>query len=436
MKKFILLYLISLFAAANTFAQQPQWRLASGTEGAYITAITIYPNNPDTLYATGIGFYRSTDSGEHWDSLSGFLAVGSALKTDSFNPNIIYASSVGFSNYNIVISTDGGQTWTTVFAVIGVSAPFIEIDPKDRKTVYVSAGPCEVWRSSDYGQTWDSVAVPQIDCIYDFKIAQSNDSIMYAAYRIGIFKSTDKGNSWTQTAFPTYAHFLAVHPEYPDIVYAANSAGESRGVYKTIDGGQTWDQMNNGLDSLQGYDWINTIVINPNETETLYLGVSSSFSNTQNPILFRSIDGANSWFPFDDGLPKYGGVRSIAIDTLNERIYLGVLAGSGGGVYIYDGLTSIDTKTLQTPKEFLLYQNYPNPFNSSTIISYTLTEKSFVNLTVYDVLGKKVKTLVDKFNSAGMYKVEFNPGNLSSGIYLYRLTAGTKVLIRKAVLIK
>ncbi|MCZ6702351.1 MAG: T9SS type A sorting domain-containing protein [Ignavibacteria bacterium] len=435
MKKIIML--ISLFAAANTFAQYPQWRLANGIEGTHIAAITIFPNNPDTLYAVGRGFFRSTDRGEHWDSLSGFLAVGSALKTDPFNPNIIYASSVGIANYDIVISTDGGQTWTTIFFVTGLfSAPFIEIDPKDRKTVYVGVGPCEVWRSSDYGQTWDSVTVPQIYCIINFKIAPSNDSIMYAAYGIGILKSTDKGNSWTQTAIPTGAHFLAVHPKNPDIVYAAISVGESRGVYKTTDGGQTWDQLNNGLDSLQGYGWINTIVINPNEPETIYLGVSSSNSNTQNPILFRSIDGANSWYPFDDGLPEYGSVRSIAIDTLNERIYLGVSAGSGGGVYIYDGLTSIDTKTVQTPNEFLLYQNYPNPFNPATTIEYSIPKASFVELKIYDILGGEVVSLVKENKPSGKYSVKFNASNLPSGIYFYRIVSGNFTATKKLIILK
>ncbi len=439
---FSLILLIYLFAAANTFAQQPQWRLASGTEGAYITAITIYPNNPDTLYATGIGFFRSTNRGEHWDSLSGFIAVGSALKTDPFNPNIIYASSVGISNYDIVISTDGGRTWTTIFGVTGLfSSPFIEIDPKDRKTVYVGVGPCEVWRSSDYGQTWDSVAVPKIDYIIDFKIAPSNDSIMYAAYGIGIFKSTDKGNSWTQTAFPTNADFLAVHPEFSDIVYATHSTGEARSVYKTTDGGQTWNQMINGLDSLQVYDWIRTIVINPKEPEILYLGVSSPYSNTQNPILFRSIDGANSWFPFDNGLPEFGSVKSIAIDTLNERIYLGVLAGSRGGVYIYDNLTSIDSKILQTPKEFSLYQNYPNPFNPETVIAYELKGTAFVILKLYDLMGKEVITLVDEKQTEGRYEVVWNGRNkygkeVSSGIYFYRLKTDAFSQTRKMILIR
>ncbi|MBU0561924.1 MAG: hypothetical protein KKG93_20440, partial [Bacteroidetes bacterium] len=402
MKKLIKTIFNILLLFSLSFAQQPQWRLASGTEDVHIAAITIYPNNPDTLYAIGSWFFRSADRGEHWDSLSAFGAAGGALKTDPFNSNIIYASStIGPAGNNIIdISTDGGQTWTSVLAGTGLCPEpvFIEIDPKNKKTVYVGVGSAQVWRSSDYGQTWVSVAIPQY-CIFDFKIAPSNDSIIYSAHSAGIYKSKNKGNSWSQTAFSTGAHFLAVHPLNPDIVYTAISAGDPRGVYKTMDGGQTWKQMNNGLDSLQGYDWINTIVINPEEPEELYLGTND---------VFKTTDGGNNWFMFTQGMGSRGHVTSITIDTLNDRIY----AGTGRGIYIYDGLTtSIDTKTLQTPKEFLLYQNYPNPFNSSTIIAYTLSERSFVNLIVYDLMGKEVITLVNEKQTGISYQVVWNGRN-------------------------
>lgn len=81
----------------------------------------------------------------------------------------------------------------------------------------------------------------------------------------------------------------------------------------------------------------------------------------------------------------------------------------------------IAAKTL--PTTFVLYQNYPNPFNPATIISYQLSVSSHVTLKVYDVLGRELKTLVDENKTAGKYAVKFNSGNLSSGVYFYRVNA-------------
>jgi len=84
-------------------------------------------------------------------------------------------------------------------------------------------------------------------------------------------------------------------------------------------------------------------------------------------------------------------------------------------------LTSVIPRVGGTPYGFKLYQNYPNPFNPSTIISYQLSAISYVTLKVYDVLGRELKTLVNIRQNAGNHKVSFDAGNLSSGVYLYRL---------------
>ncbi|MFA3783804.1 DUF5666 domain-containing protein [Melioribacteraceae bacterium 4301-Me] len=90
----------------------------------------------------------------------------------------------------------------------------------------------------------------------------------------------------------------------------------------------------------------------------------------------------------------------------------------------------------QIPTTFELFQNYPNPFNPSTIISFRLSVGSFVTLKVYDILGREISTLINEYKPAGEYKVRFNAASLPTGVYLYKLNAGTQTSVRKMLLLK
>jgi flagellar hook assembly protein FlgD len=93
------------------------------------------------------------------------------------------------------------------------------------------------------------------------------------------------------------------------------------------------------------------------------------------------------------------------------------------------------------PREFTLYQNYPNPFNPITTIEYDLPENTHVNLAVYDMLGRKVKTLTDSYQELGYKSVQWdgtdeNGISLGSGMYLYRLSTENFTAMKKIVLLK
>ncbi|MCB0751681.1 MAG: T9SS type A sorting domain-containing protein, partial [Ignavibacteriae bacterium] len=81
-------------------------------------------------------------------------------------------------------------------------------------------------------------------------------------------------------------------------------------------------------------------------------------------------------------------------------------------------------------------QNYPNPFNPVTKISYQIPSPGLVTLRIYDVLGREVRTLVNKELNSGKYEIEFNASSLSSGIYFYTLSAGSFLLTKKLMLLK
>ena len=103
--------------------------------------------------------------------------------------------------------------------------------------------------------------------------------------------------------------------------------------------------------------------------------------------------------------------------------------------FVTPDVTGVDDADL-LPNEFVLYQNYPNPFNPITTIYYDLPEQGFVNLRVYDFLGREVATLIKEVQAAGSYNIDFDGNELASGVYYYSLKAGVFEKTLKMLLIK
>lgn len=105
--------------------------------------------------------------------------------------------------------------------------------------------------------------------------------------------------------------------------------------------------------------------------------------------------------------------------------------------WVMDAATSVDGQhTANTPSKFSLSQNYPNPFNPTTIISYNLPKSDYVELKVYDMLGREISTLVNEQKSAGKYDVKFDASGLASGMYFYKIITNDFRQIKKMMLVR
>ncbi|MEA1987003.1 MAG: choice-of-anchor J domain-containing protein, partial [Candidatus Marinimicrobia bacterium] len=156
----------------------------------------------------------------------------------------------------------------------------------------------------------------------------------------------------------------------------------------------------------------------------------SNFSTTLESIT----DIPNAWTQYSYDLSSYSG----------DSIYLAVQSVGTGHLLLLDDfvLTTTDTGSGSAinentiPNDFTLKQNYPNPFNPQTTIEYSIPQNSFVKISVYNLRGEKIKTVVNENKIAGNYSVIFDGSNFASGIYFYRIEAGNYSNTKKLILMK
>jgi hypothetical protein len=156
--------------------------------------------------------------------------------------------------------------------------------------------------------------------------------------------------------------------------------------------------------------------------------------------------GQPSTVPLSSFGAGYGSLSGTVHDV--QGLVGQTIAGrsSGSGNVVHSGFlpaTLVSLRTLDVPgtdsglpKEFALTQNFPNPFNPTTRIIYQLAATSEVRLILYDLLGRHVAVLANEKKDAGRYEVELNASRLASGVYLYRMSAGSFVQTRKMIVLK
>ena len=332
-----------------------------------------------------------------------------------------------------------------------------------------------VFLSKDSGATWDnrnngltSTFVVSLAVVPD---GAGGSNFFAATNGGGVFLSSNNGASWTaiNNGFPnTFVHVLAATSGASGTVLFAGV--DQGGAYLSTNNGANWNAVNTGLP-------VGASIF------TLLSNGTNVFAGIDNGCVFRSSNNGSNWTEADSGLSgatvsmltfrpngngtdlfaamRSGGVFHSTNDGTNwtaintgltntDVRVLSFFPSSGPGADIiavtFDGdiwkrplseiVTSVENPEFGQPAQFNLEQNYPNPFNPSTKMGFWVQGSGSVSLKVYDVLGREVATLVNEKKVAGKYSVTWNASSMSSGVYFYRLQAGSFVETRKLVLLR
>jgi len=180
-----------------------------------------------------------------------------------------------------------------------------------------------------------------------------------------------------------------------------------------------------------GYPEIGHVTV-PNTQPSSQMSLSGHY-------LYVSVDSTVVVDITDITAPHIVASANVGMDLSNEPYsdYLFVCTANPGVAILRNSLiTGVTERQNRIPDAFSLAQNYPNPFNPTTTIVYTLPRAEHVSLAIYDLIGRRVTSLVDAREMAGEHEVEWNASRLSSGVYFYMLSAGNQIATRKALILK
>jgi len=240
--------------------------------------------------------------------------------------------------------------------------------------------------------------------------------------------------NWTDQDWgPGSFHYdiLGITHEYNDIMDSANSPSQVLTVSGSLLG-NTLDSLFNNVMADSPLVPVDTMWYDPNFEISVSNWLDGVDVTEDCDVFLRAVGADSNIYNIGHSriLPEGNKIAFFAYDpiSLNSSPYYWFgwdQASPQAQVLKWFGVvTDIEDKAAKIVQEFNLSQNYPNPFNPSTFINYDLPIKSDVKLIIYDVLGRKVKTLVNKNQQVGNHKVTFNASGLASGVYYYKLQAG------------
>ncbi len=334
--------------------------------------------------------------------------------------NFIYAATRDEGLYK---STDIGEHWTLTNLTIDTLMPVYNVLSVNDDTLFVSTF-YNLRRSIDGGLNWDVLSVKTGE--WERGLFFFNNNLWLTGISFGfsiLYKSTNFGTSFDSlyTGFSAFDSNNRIYTTNNDYAILARGSDYLKGIIRSTDNGLTWEQMLFNKRAVTVYVDDDGLVITGSLVETI--------SDTNK--IYLSTDYGDTWSDITQPT-KFGiYITDIKQDLMNKFFF----GTSGEGLFEVDIITDVEEEPPGI-YNYYLFQNYPNPFNPVTHIRYSIPQSSRVTLKVYDILGKQVAKLVDKYQNAGEYDVIFSAGELSSGIYFYRLQAGSYTDVKKMLFLK
>jgi photosystem II stability/assembly factor-like uncharacterized protein len=364
--------------------------------------------------------YHTEDAGETWDTL--LIKPGTAFRSIGFIDSLHgFAGNLGpgswISNVTdtnpLYETTDGGQSWNPVLNISGTFPHGLcGINVVNDSVIYAVgryAGPCVVVKTTDGGASWVSSDLSDkfVDLI-DVWFFSADTGVIVGGngLRSVIYYTTDGGNSW-ENVF-TNTQILGWHwkVSFPSryIGYASIEGGNSNAsrVAKTTDGGLSWELKplvppSNG--DATGIGFINDSV---GWVGFWYPGED-----------YMTTDGGETWelYPLDPQFNRFRKINDSVAYICGERVWK-----------YESGMPLGMVNSNQPASGYHLEQNIPNPFSEKTTIHYTIPEKGFVTLKIFDAAGRTIRTLVKQDQEMGSYSYEFSLPKSDNAYFICKLS--------------
>ncbi|MFZ1979439.1 MAG: T9SS type A sorting domain-containing protein, partial [Bacteroidota bacterium] len=309
--------------------------------------------------------------------------------------------------------TDNGSSWTFCSGVANASIGALAVSDSN---LFVSTVYDGTYRSTNNGISFKLIDVGNYDDVTSLAFAGSN---IYAGTFNGsndvVFLSTNSGTDWivADSGLPVDDYVVSFGASGTNL-FAGTYTGS---IFLSANNGTSWNAVNTGLTNMT----VNTFVVSG----------TNIFAGTQGGGVLLSINNGAKWTQVNTGLMDTN-VYALAVSGHD------LFAGTGHGVWrrSLNDMVTVVKENSEIPVSLSLLQNYPDPFNPTTTISFTIPSRSSVSLKIFDILGREVATIVSQELPAGTYSRQWNAAKMSSGIYFYRLQAGSFTQTKRLVLLK
>jgi hypothetical protein len=281
-----------------------------------------------------------------------------------------------------------------------------------------------VIKSTDDGLSWSVINFPDTTNLFTCEIR--GDYILVGGIGYSAYQSEDCGETWEQIGLGD--NYNSVGPtSFNAIFFVDENVGYMGGP---------WGLM--GKTTKGGANWVTFGVPDFEEIYDLFFISPDSGVVVGKPGIVRfTADGGNTWEEDPEITSLLAGSSIKKIGALSEEF--GIAITDSGSIISFATDSSLLTAVNEDgihKHNYSLSNNYPNPFNPSTKIVYQIPERGNVSLKLYDMLGKEVTTLVEEYRNEGRYEINFDAGNLASGIYVYQLRANNYIATKKMILMK